>query len=148
MSNGTLSAMLLADAVQRVENPWSGVYALERRSVGASARRFLTENTRIANRQLIPRSSNADMETLAAGDGAIVSVEGEKAAVTRDANGELTAVSASCTHMGCTVAWNDAESTWDCPCHGSRFARDGSVLHGPATESLERIELAAMTAQR
>ena len=86
------------------------------------------------------------MKSLTAGEGAIVSIEGEKAAITRDANGELIAVSASCTHMGCTVAWNDAESTWDCPCHGSRFAHDGSVLHGPATEALERIEL-AMTAE-
>ena len=147
MSNGTLSAMLLADTVQRLENPWSGVYALERRSVGASARRFLSENTRIANRQLRgSRSSHTDMKSLTAGEGAIVSIEGEKAAITRDANGELIAVSASCTHMGCTVAWNDAESTWDCPCHGSRFAHDGSVLHGPATEALERIEL-AMTAE-
>lgn len=66
------------------------------------------------------------METLATGEGVIVSIEGEKAAVTRDANAELIAVSASCTHMGCTVAWNDAESTWDCPCHGSRFARNGA----------------------
>jgi glycine/D-amino acid oxidase-like deaminating enzyme/nitrite reductase/ring-hydroxylating ferredoxin subunit len=149
MSNGTLSAMLLADAVQRVENPWSGVYALERRSVGASARRFLSENTRIATRQLgSARSPKKETETIGVGEGANLSIEGEKAAVTRDANGELIAVSASCTHMGCTVAWNDAESTWDCPCHGSRFAPDGQVLHGPATEPLKRIELAAMTAER
>jgi glycine/D-amino acid oxidase-like deaminating enzyme/nitrite reductase/ring-hydroxylating ferredoxin subunit len=145
MSNGTLSAMLLADAVQRVENPWSGVYALGRRSVGASARRFLSENTRIATRQLGgPRSSHTDMAaTLAGGEGAIVSIDGEKGAVSRDENGELIAVSASCTHMGCTVAWNDAESTWDCPCHGSRFAPDGEVLHGPAMAPLTRMEIGA-----
>jgi Rieske Fe-S protein len=41
--------------------------------------------------------------------------------------------------MGCTVAWNDAESSWDCPCHGSRFAPDGTVLHGPALQPLERL---------
>lgn len=144
MSNGTLAAMLLVDAIKRVANPWSGVYALERRSVGASASRFLTENTRIATRQLRGgRASKEQAETVASGEGAIRSIDGQKAAVSRDASGELIAVSASCTHMGCTVAWNAAESTWDCPCHGSRFAPDGRVLHGPAVADLVAVDLHA-----
>ena len=60
----------------------------------------------------------------------------DKTAVSRDDDGALYAVSAICTHLGCVVRWNDAERSWDCPCHGSRFARDGSVLQGPATEPL------------
>jgi glycine/D-amino acid oxidase-like deaminating enzyme/nitrite reductase/ring-hydroxylating ferredoxin subunit len=146
MSNGTLSAMLMADAIKGVASPWSGVYALGRQSLGASARRFLTENTRIAKRQLGGRRApKEEAEAVATGEGAILSLDGQKAAVSRDASGKLIAVSAACTHMGCTVAWNAAESTWDCPCHGSRFAPDGKVLHGPATGQLGRIELAAMT---
>ncbi|WP_435971568.1 FAD-dependent oxidoreductase [Streptomyces sp. Qhu_M48] len=42
-----------------------------------------------------------------------------------------------CTHMGCELGFNDAEQTWECPCHGSRFAPDGTVLQGPATRPLE-----------
>jgi Rieske Fe-S protein len=149
MSNGTLSAMLMADAIKRVANAWSGVYALERRSLGPSAKRFLTQNTRIAKRQLGGRhASRKEAEAVAMGEGAILSLDGQKAAAFRDASGELVAVSASCRHMGCTVAWNTAESTWDCPCHGSRFAPDGRVLHGPATRQLGRIELAAITLER
>ena len=64
--------------------------------------------------------------------------EGERLAVSRDAAGALHAVSAVCTHLGCIVSWNDAEESWDCPCHGSRFAPDGSVLQGPAVHRLER----------
>lgn len=58
----------------------------------------------------------------------------------RSRDGQLHAVSARCTHLGCTVAFNNAEETWDCPCHGSRFALDGSVLQGPATRPLSRLD--------
>jgi len=46
----------------------------------------------------------------------------------------------TCTHLGCTVRWNEAETTWDCPCHGSRFGHDGTVLQGPAVHDLRRIK--------
>jgi Rieske Fe-S protein len=55
-------------------------------------------------------------------------------------DGHRYEVSAVCTHLGCMVAWNNAETTWDCPCHGSRFAIDGSVIEGPATKPLEQAE--------
>ncbi|WP_041294774.1 Rieske 2Fe-2S domain-containing protein [Isoptericola variabilis] len=59
----------------------------------------------------------------------------------RDPSGVLTAVSARCTHLGCLVHFNDAETAWECPCHGSRFAVDGAVLQGPANSPLERRPL-------
>ena len=64
-----------------------------------------------------------------------------KIAVYRDAQGGLHAVSAKCTHLGCAVHWNSAERSWDCPCHASRFDIEGDVLHGPAPEALEKVEL-------
>jgi Rieske Fe-S protein len=58
-------------------------------------------------------------------------------AVSRDERGELHAVSPICTHLGCDVAWNRAEKSWDCPCHGSRFSPDGKVINGPAVAGLQ-----------
>jgi hypothetical protein len=71
----------------------------------------------------------------------VVKYDGEKIALFKDEHGELHAVNPACTHMKCTVAWNNAEQSWDCPCHGSRFSIDGKVLTGPADHDLEKIEL-------
>jgi Rieske Fe-S protein len=60
-----------------------------------------------------------------------------KLAVYVDQDGEVHERNARCTHLGCVVAWNDAEKSWDCPCHGSRFDAFGRVLCGPAVRDLE-----------
>jgi len=65
-------------------------------------------------------------------------LNGENLAVYRDPSGTVTRVSATCTHMGCIVDWNEAERTWDCPCHGSRFKPTGQVVSGPAESPLEK----------
>ncbi|WP_030584816.1 FAD-dependent oxidoreductase [Streptomyces globisporus] len=75
------------------------------------------------------------------GTGAVVRVKGRRCAVHRSQDGTLRAVSARCTHLGCLVSFNEAETTWECPCHGSRFATDGAVLQGPATRPLEQLDV-------
>jgi nitrite reductase/ring-hydroxylating ferredoxin subunit len=89
----------------------------------------------IADRLTRPDASQA-IADLAPGSGRVVVVDGEKRAVSRDDAGVLHAVSPICTHLGCDVRWNGAERSWDCPCHGSRFAPDGAVLNGPAIAGL------------
>jgi Rieske Fe-S protein len=71
----------------------------------------------------------------------VLDVDGQPAAVYRGLDGHITVRSAVCTHMGCYVHWNEAERTWDCPCHGSRFAVNGDVIGGPAEEPLAPIEV-------
>ena len=66
----------------------------------------------------------------------IVERAGEKLAVYVGDDGEAHVMSARCTHMGCTVAWNPGERTFDCPCHGSRFGPTGEVVNGPAARPL------------
>jgi glycine/D-amino acid oxidase-like deaminating enzyme/nitrite reductase/ring-hydroxylating ferredoxin subunit len=77
-----------------------------------------------------------DVDSLAPGDGAVVRDREGLTAVHRRDDGSLCRVSAVCTHLGCVVAWNALERSWDCPCHGSRFSAEGEVLEGPATARL------------
>ncbi|HYT80234.1 MAG TPA: universal stress protein, partial [Actinomycetota bacterium] len=90
---------------------------------------------------LIAKTVDRTVDDLAPGHGGVIDLEGEKLAVYKDDEGYLVALSPRCTHMGCTVDWNDADRTWDCPCHGSRYAVDGEVIQGPAAKSLPMIHV-------
>lgn len=78
---------------------------------------------------------------LAPGEGGLVEGEDGVVAAYRPPDGQVMAVSAVCTHLGCKVHWNSTEASWDCPCHGSRFRPDGSVIEGPALAPLARKHL-------
>ena len=80
-----------------------------------------------------------DFEALTPGEAAIVKIDGHNVAAYRDPQGKVHAVSAACTHLGCLVGWNENDRSWDCPCHGSRFAFDGAVIHGPAVKPLAPV---------
>ena len=90
---------------------------------------------------LIARTITQMQTEIEKGEGGIVSVDGRKVAVYRNDDGAVIALSAKCTHMGCTVGWNAADKTWDCPCHGSRYHPTGEVLNGPAAKALAPTEL-------
>ena len=81
------------------------------------------------------------MGDVPAGAGAVLRMGGEQRAVYRDPSGAVHALSARCTHLGCIVHFNEAETAWECPCHGSRFAVDGSVIQGPANRPLEAKDI-------
>ena len=74
------------------------------------------------------------------GHGAVIRSGLTKLAVFNDKDGKRTTLSAICPHMGCLVRWNPGESTWDCPCHGSRFSATGTCLHGPSTTDLKKAD--------
>ncbi|MEO6236502.1 MAG: Rieske 2Fe-2S domain-containing protein [Vicinamibacterales bacterium] len=82
-------------------------------------------------------ATSATLDQITPGNGAVVVESGRKLAVFRDERGEIHRCSAVCPHLGCIVAWNSAASTWDCPCHGSRFDPRGELLHGPAAKGLD-----------
>jgi Rieske Fe-S protein len=90
---------------------------------------------------LIAKTTERTIDDLVPGHGGVVDVDGRNLAVFVAEDGTIHAMSARCQHMGCQVDWNDADKTWDCPCHGSRYASDGTVIQGPATKDLDKAEI-------
>jgi Rieske Fe-S protein len=134
------AAEILTDAIAGRENPWHDFFDSNRLTPFSSAPSLVKENANVGFHFFADRLTRRSADTtddLAPGEGKIVSRHGRQVALSRDESGVVHAVSARCTHLGCIVAWNDAERTWDCPCHASRFAADGSVLQGPAVHPLE-----------
>jgi Rieske Fe-S protein len=142
MTFGTLSGMMAAEHVLGRRSPWRDLFDPARKTIGA-AWDYLRENTDYPYYLIRDRFAGAETRSLRAvprGAGRVVEHDGEQVAAARHADGSLTLVSAVCTHMGCLVDWNESERTWDCPCHGSRFAPDGAVLGGPAERPLPPVK--------
>jgi Rieske Fe-S protein len=142
MTHCTAGAMLVTDLIQGRSNPWAELYDPARK-VQNGLGRFMREQadvlTRFADR--LRGGEVEDSAEIAPGEGAVLRQNGERLAAYRDEEGGLHVLSATCTHLGCSVAWNAAEKSWDCPCHGSRFDVEGEVLHGPAKSALPAREL-------
>ncbi|GIH76805.1 FAD-dependent oxidoreductase [Planobispora longispora] len=151
MSNGVMAGLLLADLITDRKSPWARLYDPRRlhplREAGPALRMQASVAAHFVGDRLGSKPADA-VDRLAAGQGAVLKVGGKQCAVYRDDDGHIHAVSAVCTHLGCVVGFNDAERTWECPCHGSRFDVDGQVLQGPATEPLDRFELPDAGARR
>lgn len=124
ISNGTAAGLGMARQIITGRRPWKHLYAPNRPSPDDF------------NQSTDSQSQVDELDAIGRGEGGVIARDDEKIAVWRDDAGELHAVSAACTHMGCTVTWNNADRTWDCPCHGSIFQADGEVIHSPAIEPL------------
>ena len=141
MTHGMIAGILLTDLILGRDNPWAAVYDPARKTVRAAGE-FLKENLNVAA-QYASWATGGDVSSedqIPSDHGAILRVGLGKAAVYRDDAGALHRCSATCPHLGCIVAWNDAAKTWDCPCHGSRFDRLGKVINGPANSDLSPLD--------
>lgn len=137
---GTIAAMIVTDHVLGRENPWSELYSATRVKPIASAGSYVSENVdfpfHLITDHLRPAEASSIADVLP-GEGKTVRVGASRLAVYRELSGEVHALSSVCPHAGCTVKFNPAEKSWDCPCHGSRFAIDGTVLDGPSLHGLK-----------
>jgi Rieske Fe-S protein len=134
------AATIIRDGIFGRSNPWQQTFDSNRLNAAVAAPELAKENANVAFHffaDRLTRRAADDVSDLAPGEGKVVSRDGRQVAVSRGEDGTLHALSARCPHLFCIVNWNDAERSWDCPCHGSRFAQDGSVLQGPAVRPLE-----------
>jgi Rieske Fe-S protein len=142
MTHGTIGGILITDLINGKENPWEKIYDPGRISLKATPD-FLEEAGNMAA-QYLDHFKTGDIDSqneLAPGTGAIMSMGLKKIAVYKNEDGRVHACSAICPHLGCVVQYNEAEKTFDCPCHGSRFTHEGVVINGPAHTNLEAIAI-------
>lgn len=142
MTGGALAGMIIRDLMLDQPSPFATVFDPSRKPVTGFAT-FIKELGDVAAQYVewVTPGEVDDIAEIKAGSAAIYRRGARKFAVSRDKDGVVTCLSAVCTHLGCLVAWNPSGSTWDCPCHGSRFRPDGSVILGPASAPLDTVPL-------
>ncbi|MEX0721811.1 MAG: FAD-dependent oxidoreductase [Balneolaceae bacterium] len=141
---GTLAGIIISDLITGTRNTFAELFDSTRNQPLKAAKEFVKENLNVAKQYLrnIPGTlSDEDLAGIAPGEGKVLEKGDNKLAIYKDEDGKMDACSAVCTHMACIVNWNNAEKTWDCPCHASRFATDGTVLEGPAYTPLQKVNL-------
>jgi Rieske Fe-S protein len=137
MTHGVVAGLLISELVVSGQHRWQALYDPARK-IRKGLGELVSENaTAVKNyaEKLMPGEISSE-DQLQKGHGGLMRDGMKLVAVSRDANGVLHRLSANCTHAGCVVHWNSTELCWDCPCHGSHFAPDGSVLSGPAVKPL------------
>jgi glycine/D-amino acid oxidase-like deaminating enzyme/nitrite reductase/ring-hydroxylating ferredoxin subunit len=137
ITNGIVAGMVLSDLIVNGASPWSELYDPGRKMTG-SLGEYLSENlTPLKNfAEYVTAGELSSARQLKPGEGGLYRSGLKKLAVCKDLGGAVHVRSATCTHMGCVVHWNSLEQCWDCPCHGSQFAPDGTALNGPAITAL------------
>jgi glycine/D-amino acid oxidase-like deaminating enzyme/nitrite reductase/ring-hydroxylating ferredoxin subunit len=139
---GTLAGLMAVDAATGAANPWHQLFDPSRKVGLRSATEYVAENVDYPVHLVagwLSRRRHGSVRAIQPGEGVVLMLHGKRVACHRSSAGELSKVSAVCTHLGCIVAFNAAEQTWDCPCHGSRFLPNGDVIGGPAEKPLETI---------
>jgi hypothetical protein len=140
---GSFSSSLLCDIILECPQPYQELFSPSRIKPIAGFMEFIKENADVVKEFIGKRfayDSIKELAEIAPGEGRVVSYDGKKLAVYKDDSGLIHAVSPVCTHAKCIVGWNGAERTWDCPCHGARYAPNGTVITGPARHALELVQ--------
>ncbi|UOQ78429.1 Rieske 2Fe-2S domain-containing protein [Hymenobacter sp. 5516J-16] len=143
MTHGTLGPIIITDLIVGRENPWASLYDPGRVTVKfESVKEYVKENVQVAAdyAELLTGGDVKTAEEVTPGSGAIIGRGPLKVAVYKDPQGQVHECSAVCPHLGCIVHWNKLETSWDCPCHGSRFDAYGKLMNGPANSDLAPAE--------
>lgn len=137
MTNSMAAAMILNDLITKGDSPWAPVYNPSRFNL-ASVKSMAYENLDVAKEYFTGKLSGLPQDIeMSKGEAQEVAIDGQRIGAYLDDQGQMHMVNITCTHLGCELKWNDAETTWDCPCHGSRFSPDGDIVEGPAFNHLQ-----------
>jgi len=141
MTNGTAAASILRDIIIKKENPYAGLYNPSRHIFPNGFKNFVKENLDVTGQLIKGKLETGEHNfNLKNNEGKIVHIDGERYGAYRDKDGQLHIVDITCTHIGCELKWNSAETSWDCPCHGSRFTFEGDIIEGPAVTRLNHYK--------
>jgi len=144
MPYSTVAALLLTKMITNQDSAYKDLYDPNRLKPVAGFTNFVSHNADVVKQFASKWFSHEDLHELAelaTDEGKIVNFKNEKIAIYKDIDGGIHALSPTCTHVGCEVKWNNAELTWDCPCHGARYSYDGRVLNGPAIKNLSKVNV-------
>ncbi len=142
MTHGTIGGFLITALIEGKEHPWADIYSPKRIPIKTPGT-YISEvfNTFKQYGDFIKKGDIQGLDELKIGEGAILGKGLKKLAVYRDEDNVAHTFSAVCPHMGCVLQWNDTEKSFDCPCHGSRFTKEGTVVNGPASSDLKKVEV-------
>jgi glycine/D-amino acid oxidase-like deaminating enzyme/nitrite reductase/ring-hydroxylating ferredoxin subunit len=141
---GTLSAKIISDQILGIDNKYQQLYNPSRIKPIAGFSEFIKENADVAWHFIADKFTAEDLDSLNSLEpehGVITTLKGEKVAVYKDSKGNVTALNPVCSHAGCNVSFNEAEKSWDCPCHGGRFDTHGKVITGPPRQNLKQVKI-------
>ncbi|MDQ6763573.1 MAG: FAD-dependent oxidoreductase [Bacteroidota bacterium] len=144
MTYSHIAAKLLTDMIVTAKSAYEKLYSPGRIKPIAGFTDFVKEAADVAVNFIgkwFTSSTINELSDIANGEAKVVKYESHSIALFKDESGKSHAVNPACTHIDCKVAWNNAEESWDCPCHGSRFDADGEMLTAPARRNLEKIDL-------
>lgn len=150
MTYSHIAARTLHDLIVTGSSEFKDLYNPARIKPVAGFANFVKENADVVKEffgKRINQQTLHQLADLAPGDAAVVKYEGKSLALYKDEAGKVTALNPVCTHAKCIVAWNRAEQSWDCPCHGARYDINGNVLTGPARQGLEVVPLEDLIAK-
>ena len=143
MTNGVAGALNIAALLFGQKAHFADLFDPSRKpTAGTSLAEFVTGRAHDVKNlsEYVTGGDIGSADELKPGQGAIIRRGAKKIAAYRDDNGKLIERSAVCTHVGCIVHWNSLETCWDCPCHGSQFQPDGTVINGPAIRPLGEVD--------
>ncbi|PRD57230.1 FAD-dependent oxidoreductase [Sphingobacterium gobiense] len=141
---GTLGGFMMAELVVHGKTDFQDIYSPGRLGPFSAIGDLLVENLDVAKHFVKDRfflEEIDELATLSRGEGKILNYKGKRIGLFKDERGELFAVDPVCRHAACIVKWNNTERSWDCPCHGARYAPDGRLLNGPSVAPLSQLLL-------